>query len=185
MNTTQTVTKTKWNLDSKHSEIQFKAKHLMISTVTGTFRTFEADMETIEDDFCTAEIKFSADVNSISTGNEERDGHLKSADFFNAEKFPKLNFASTSIEKKDESNFILHGNITLLDVTQPVSFSVEFGGIAKDPWGMTRAGFTLTGKINRKDFGLNWNVLTEAGGLLVSEEIKLSASIQFVKAQLN
>ena len=181
MNTTQTLTKTKWNLDTKHSEIQFKAKHLMISTVTGTFKTFDAAMETDGDDFCKAAISFSADINSISTGNEERDGHLKSADFFNAEKFPKLSFVSTNIEKKDETNFVLSGNITLLDVTKPVSFNVEFGGIAKDPWGMTRAGFTMTGKINRKDFGLNWNVLTEAGGLLVSEEIKLSASVQFVK----
>lgn len=181
MNTTQTVTKTKWNLDTKHSEIQFKAKHLMISTVTGTFKTFDATMETDGDDFCKSEITFSADINSITTGNEERDGHLKSADFFNAEKFPKLSFVSTGIEKKDETNFVLSGNITLLDVTKPVSFNVEFGGIAKDPWGMTRAGFTMTGKINRRDFGLNWNVLTEAGGLLVSEEIKLNASVQFVR----
>ena len=180
--TTQTLTKTKWNLDTKHSEIQFKAKHLMISTVTGTFKTFEATLETDGDDFCAAQISFSADVNSISTGNEERDGHLKSADFFNAEKFPKLSFVSTNIERKDETNFVLSGNVTLLDVIKPVSFNVEFGGIAKDPWGMTRAGFTMTGKINRKDFGLSWNVLTEAGGLLVSEEIKLSASVQFVKA---
>jgi polyisoprenoid-binding protein YceI len=180
--TTQTLAKTKWNLDTKHSEIQFKAKHLMISTVTGTFKTFDAAMETEGDDFCKSEITFSADVNSIATGNEERDGHLKSADFFNAEKFPKLSFVSTGIERKDETNFVLNGNITLLDVTKPVSFNVEFGGIAKDPWGMTRAGFTMTGKVNRKDFGLNWNVLTEAGGLLVSEEIKLNASVQFVKA---
>ncbi|MBK5285929.1 MAG: YceI family protein [Bacteroidia bacterium] len=183
--TTQTLTKTKWNLDTKHSEIQFKAKHLMISTVTGTFKTFDATFETQDDDFATAQVSFSADVNSISTGSEERDGHLKSADFFNAEKFPKLSFISTSVEKLDEDNFILNGNLTILDVTRPVYLNVEVGGIAKDPWGMTRAGFTMKGKINRKDFGLSWNVVTDAGGILVSEEIKLNASVQFIKVQLN
>ncbi len=182
MKTPETITTTKWNLDAAHSEIQFKAKHLLITTVTGEFKKYEATVETEGDDFTTATITFTADTASVDTGSEQRDGHIKSADFFDIEKFPKLKFVSTKIEKKDADNFILHGDLTIRDVTKSVTLNVEFGGIAKDPWGGTRAGFNVTGKVNRKDFGLNWNVLTEGGGMLVSEEVKIVASVQLVKA---
>ncbi len=172
---------TKWALDPTHSEIHFKVKHLMITTVTGSFNSFTASAETDAEDFSNAAISFSADTASVDTGNEQRDTHLKSADFFDAEKFPALSFSSTSYTKKNDDEFTLTGNLTIKDVTKPVTLNVEFGGVAKDPWGNTKAGFTLSGKINRKDFGLTWNALTEGGGLLVSEEVKISAEIQLVK----
>lgn len=172
---------TKWVLDPTHSEIHFKVKHLMITTVTGSFKNFTAAAETDSEDFSNAAISFSADTGSVDSGNEQRDGHLKSADFFDADKFPKLSFASTGYTKKGDDEFTLTGDLTIKDVTKPVTLTVEFGGVAKDPWGNTKAGFTLSGKINRKDFGLNWNAVTEAGGLLVSEEVKISAEIQLVK----
>ena len=171
---------TKWALDPTHSEIQFKVKHLMITTVTGSFKSFTAAAETESEDFSNATISFSADIASVDTGNEQRDGHLQGADFFDAEKFPKLSFTSTSFTK-DGDEYALTGDLTIKDVTKSVTLGVEFGGVAKDPWGNTKAGFTLSGKINRKDFGLNWNALTEAGGALVSEEVKLHANIQLVK----
>jgi polyisoprenoid-binding protein YceI len=171
---------TKWALDPTHSEIHFKVKHLMITTVTGSFKSFTAAAETEAEDFSNAAISFSADIASVDTGNEQRDGHLQSPDFFDAEKFPKLSFVSTGYTKKGD-DFVLNGDLTIKDVTKPVTLSVEFGGVAKDPWGNTKAGFTLSGKINRKDFGLNWNAATEAGGLLVSEEVKIQAEIQLAK----
>jgi polyisoprenoid-binding protein YceI len=172
---------TKWALDPTHSEIHFKVKHLMITTVTGSFNSFAASAETEAEDFSNAAISFSADTTSVYTGNEQRDGHLKGADFFDTEKFPSISFSSTSYTKKSDEEFTLAGNLTIKDVTKPVTLTAEFGGVAKDPWGNTKAGFTLSGKINRKDFGLNWNAVTEAGGLLVSEDVKISAEIQLVK----
>ncbi len=171
---------TKWALDPTHSEIHFKVKHLMITTATGSFSNFTATAETGTEDFSGAKISFSADTASVSTGNEQRDTHLKSADFFDAEKFPKMEFLSSGYTKKGD-DFVLTGNLTIKDVTRPVTLNVEFGGVAKDPWGNTKAGFTLSGKINRKDFGLNWNAVTEAGGVLVSEEVKILAEIQLVQ----
>ena len=172
---------TKWALDPTHSEIHFKVKHLMITTVTGSFKSFTAAAETETENFSNASISFSADTASVDTGNEQRDGHLKGADFFEADKYPALSFSSTSYAKQNGDEFTLTGNLTIKDVTKPVTLAVEFGGVAKDPWGNTKAGFTLSGKINRKDFGLNWNAVTEAGGLLVSEDVKISAEIQLVK----
>jgi len=172
---------TKWNLDPTHSEIQFKVKHLAITTVTGSFGSFEATAETSSDDFSAAKIAFSADVASVNTGNEQRDGHLKSADFFDAENTPKITFVSTKLDKVDAGNFKLQGDLTIKGVTKPVSLDVEFGGIGKDPWGNTKAGFTLSGKINRKDWGLNWNAALESGGVLVSEDVKILAEVQLVK----
>ena len=170
-----------WTLDPTHSEIQFKVKHLMISTVTGNFHSFTSTVETDGDDFSTAQINFSAEIESISTGDAQRDGHLKSPEFFDAAQFPNLTFVSTSLSKVSEEHFRLHGNLTLHGHTQAVELGVELGGIAKDPWGNIKAGFTVSGKINRKDFGLNWNVALETGGILVGEEVKLHAEIQFVK----
>jgi polyisoprenoid-binding protein YceI len=177
------LTTTKWNLDKAHSEIEFKAKHLLITTVTGRFKDYEATVETEGEDFTKTKIEFTADTASIETGNEQRDGHLKGDDFFASQKYPKLTFISTSVEKKDDEHYIVKGDLTIRGVTKPIVLNVEYGGIAKDPWGGTRAGFTVRGKINRKDFGLNWNVLTEGGGMLVSEEVQMVANVQLVKEE--
>lgn len=178
---TQTSTKTKWNADASHSEIGFKVKHMMISNVSGSFEKFNINVETEENDFSTAKIDFTADVNSLSTGSPDRDTHLKSPDFFDAGKFADLRFVSDEMEKKDEGEFILYGDLTIRDVTRPVKLDVQFGGIGKDPWGNEKAGVTVTGKINRTDFNLNWNAVLETGGVLVSEEVKLFAEVQLVK----
>ncbi|MFN5318255.1 MAG: YceI family protein [Bacteroidia bacterium] len=175
------MSKQAWALDPTHSEIQFKVKHLMISTVTGNFHAFSANVETDGDDFSTANISFSADIDSISTGDAQRDGHLKSPDFFDAAQFPTITFESTSLKLHDGDIYKLSGNLTMHGVTKAVELEAELGGIAKDPWGNTKVGFTLSGKVNRKDFGLNWNVALEAGGILVGDEVKLHAEVQFVK----
>ncbi|MES2836074.1 MAG: YceI family protein [Bacteroidota bacterium] len=171
---------TKWTLDASHSEVTFKIKHMMISNVSGTFAKFDVQAETEGDDFTKAKISFTADVNSINTNSEQRDGHLKSPDFFDTEKFPQIKFVSTKMVL-DGSDYKLTGDLTIKDVTKSLTFDVEFGGIAKDPWGNTKAGFTISGKINRKDFGLTWNAATEAGGVLVGEELKMHAEIQLQK----
>ncbi|HYI76542.1 MAG TPA: YceI family protein [Chryseolinea sp.] len=178
---TATETKTKWTLDPAHSEIGFKVKHMMITNVSGSFEKFDAKVETDDKDFATAKIEFTADINSITTANKDRDTHLKSPDFFDGVTYPQLKFVSTKLEKKDEENYILHGDLTIRDVTKPVKFNVEFGGIGKDPWGNEKAGFTITGKINRTDFRLNWNAALETGGVLVAEEVRLQAEVQLIK----
>jgi polyisoprenoid-binding protein YceI len=169
-----------WNLDPTHSEVQFKVKHLVISTVTGRFNTFNASMEATAADFSDAVVTFSADIDSIDTNNAQRDGHLKSGDFFDAASFPHLSFASTKIEKKG-SDYALSGNLTIRDTTLPVVLEVAYGGTTVDPYGQTKAGFEIEGKINRKQFGLTWSALTEAGGLVVGDDIRLLLSIQMVK----
>jgi polyisoprenoid-binding protein YceI len=175
------ATKT-WALDPTHSEIQFKIKHLMITNVTGSFNIFTVSAQTEDEDFTKAKVSFTADVNSISTNNEQRDTHLKSADFFDAEKFPQVKFEATKSENIDgDGSYELYGDLTIRDVTKNVKLSVEFGGVVKDPWGNTKAGFTINGKINRKDFGLTWNAVTEAGGVMVSEEVRLFAEIQLIE----
>lgn len=174
----------KWVVDPSHSEIQFKVKHLMITNVTGSFNIFTVNAETDDEDFTKATISFTADAASISTGNEQRDGHLKSADFFDAEKYPQLKFVATKYENIDQDgSYDLYGDLTIKDVTRQVKLAVEFGGVAKDPWGNTKAGFTISGKINRKDFGLTWNAATETGGVLVSEEVRIHAEIQLIEQQ--
>jgi polyisoprenoid-binding protein YceI len=178
---TATITKTKWTLDPTHSEVGFKVKHMMITNVSGSFEKFDAKVETTGVDFTTAKIEFTADVNSITTANADRDNHLKSADFFDAANYPDLKFVSTKLEKKDDENYVLHGDLTIRDVTKPAKFDVEFGGIGKDPWGNEKAGFTVSGKINRTNFKLNWNAALETGGVLVSEEVRFQAEIQLVK----
>ncbi|MCZ2473299.1 YceI family protein [Aquirufa ecclesiirivi] len=171
-----------WALDPTHSEIQFKVKHLMITNVTGGFTDFNVNAESSDETFADAKINFTAKASSISTGNEQRDAHLASADFFEADKFENISFNSTGIEKSSDDEFNLLGNLTIKDVTKPVKIHVEFGGVAKDPWGNLKAGFTINTKINRTDFGLNWNAALETGGVLVSEEIKIAGEIQLVKA---
>ncbi|MEQ8413381.1 MAG: YceI family protein [Imperialibacter sp.] len=179
----ETQTLTQWNLDTMHSELQFKVKHLVISTVTGSFKNFNVEVATEGDDFTTAQIKLTADVSTIDTGNEQRDGHLKSDDFFNAEKFPALTFESTGIKKVDEESFILSGNLTIRDITKPVDLNVVLGGIAVDPYGNTKAGFEVEGKVNRKEFDLKWNGVTEAGSVVVADVVKILGNIQVAKAQ--
>lgn len=179
--TTEATTATTWVIDPTHSEVQFKIKHLVISTVTGSFGQYEGQIETYGDDFTDATISFSADINSIGTGNEQRDGHLKSADFFDAEQFPKLTFTSTSLTKTGDDSYALVGNLTIRDVTKSVPLKVEYGGQMQDFYGQTKAGFELTGTIKRKEFGLTWDGVTEAGGVVVSDEVKLVMNIQVVK----
>lgn len=170
-----------WKIDAMHSEVQFKVKHLVISTVTGKFKTFDAEMTANAEDFSDAEIRFSADTNSIDTGVAQRDEHLKSEDFFNASEFPQLSFSSTSFTKKSDDEYVLKGDLTIRDVTKPVELNVEYGGTVVDPYGNTKAGFEITGKINRQEFGLKWSAVTEAGGVVVSDDVKLVMSIQMAK----
>jgi len=174
----------KWVIDPTHSEVQFKVKHLMITTVTGSFDKFEASIETDNEDFSKAKISFSAETGSVLTGNADRDNHLKSPDFFDVDKFPKLTFVATKYESVDnDGSYELYGDLTIHGVTKNVRLEVEFGGVAKDPWGNVKAGFTINGKINRKDFGLVWNAPTEAGGVLVSEEVRIACEIQLIEQQ--
>lgn len=172
---------TKWALDPTHAEIQFKIRHLMITNVTGSFGKFEASIETTDDNFDTSKISFSAEVDSITTNNEQRDGHLKTADFFEAAKYPTLSFNSTKFEKVSGEEYILYGDLSFHGVTKNIKLNVEHGGVIKDPWGMTRTGFTVEGNISRKDFGLVWNAATEAGGVVLGDDVKLHASVEFVK----
>ena len=165
-----------------HSEDKFKVKHLMITNITGYFQKFNVVAETTDEQFTNAaSVVFTADVNSISTNNEQRDTHLRSADFFDAEQHGEIRFEGTNYEKVGDDDFKLHGNLTIKGVTKPITVNVEFGGIVVDPYGQTKAGFTVTGKISRKEFGLTWNAVTEAGSVVVSDEIKLQAEIQLVK----
>lgn len=170
-----------WKIDPTHSEITFKVKHLMITTVTGYFKKFDLVVETASEKFDTASnIEFTADVNSIDTNNDQRDTHLKSGDFFNADEHPTLKFSGKKYEANGDEGKI-YGDLTIRNTTKPVSFNVEFGGIVVDPYGQTKAGFTVTGKISRKEFGLTWDAVTEAGSVVVGDEIKLNAEIQLVK----
>lgn len=175
------MTTTKWTIDAAHSQVQFKVKHLMISTVTGSFNDFESTVETTGDDFTNAKVEFIAKVASVTTGNEQRDGHLHSDDFFNEGQYPEIKFAGTKLTKKDEENWELEGDLTIRDITRKVKLAVEFGGIMVDPWGNTKAGFTVSGKISRKEFGLMWNAVTEAGGVVVSDDVKIHAEVQYAK----
>lgn len=172
---------TKWVVDPTHSEVQFKVKHLVISTVTGTFKKFDGTVETPNDDFSDASIEFILDVNSIDTNQEQRDGHLKSADFFDAEKYSEIKFRSTSFTKTGNDEYQLKGDLTIKDVTKPVTLDVEHGGSAVDFYGNTKAGFEVNGKINRKEFGLVWDGVTEAGSIVVGEDIKININLQLSK----
>ena len=172
---------TKWALDPTHSELGFKIKHLMISHVSGYFTRFNATAETKTGDFSDAVIEADIDVSSINTNNEHRDEHLRNADFFEVDKYPAITFRSTSVKKLDDSTFEVSGNLTIKDTTKPVKFTAEYGDITKDPWGNTRTGFSISGKINRKDFGVTYNAVLETGGVTLGEELKLFGEIQLVK----
>ncbi|WP_153797559.1 YceI family protein [Foetidibacter luteolus] len=170
-----------YKIDAAHSEVTFKVKHLMITNVTGSFTKFDGSLESEKEDFTDAKVSFEADINSISTNNEQRDAHLKADDFFAADKFPKLSFVSTGIEKKDDEEYVLTGNLTIRDITKPVKLNVNYGGTATDPWGQVKAGFEIEGKINRKEFGLTFHAVTETGGIMLSDDVKLNLQIQMVK----
>lgn len=174
-------TTTKWSLDPAHSEILFKVKHMMITNVKGEFRNFTAEVNSDGSNFIPESIKVVINSASIFTNNDDRDAHLKSADFFDVENFNELTFVGSSIKKIDDDSFQLTGNMTIKGVTNEITLDAEFGGINKDPWGNEKAGFSINGKLNRKEWGLTWNAALETGGVLVSEEVKLSAELQFVK----
>jgi polyisoprenoid-binding protein YceI len=176
-----TMETTKWVIDPAHSEIHFKVKHLMVSWVTGSFKQFDATVETQGEDISTAKIRFTADINSISTNNEQRDAHLRTGDFFDAENHPQLMFESSRLEKMDDENYKLYGTLTMRGISKTVLLNVDFGGITKDPWGNTRTGFSLSGKINRKDFGVSFSMVSETGGILLSEDVTINANAEFVK----
>lgn len=176
-----TTTQTLWKIDTAHSEIQFKVKHLVISTVTGSFKKFDATAETEGDTFEGAEIAFTAETDSINTNNAQRDEHLKSDDFFNAQKYPKLTFKSTAFEKTSDDRYKLTGDLTIRDITKKVTLDVLHGGTVEDPYGQTKAGFEITGSINRKEFDLKWNGVTEAGNVVVGDEVKLHLNVQFIQ----
>ena len=167
---------TKWNLDTTHSEITFKVRHMMISNVKGEFKNFSIDLESADDEFKNVKANATIDTASISTNNTDRDNHLKSAEFFNAEAHPQITFETDSLNED------VTGNLTINGVTKPVKLDVDFGGINVDPWGQTKAGFSFEGKIKRSDFGLNWNAALEAGGVMVSDEVKIAGELQFIKA---
>ena len=177
------MTNTKWALDSTHSEIHFKVRHLMVSWVTGSFKQFNATVEMDGDDIATAKVRFTADVNSISTNNEQRDAHLKTGDFFDAENHPQIIFESEKLERipGDDGNYKLYGKLTMRGSSKKVILNVEYGGSTQDPWGNTRIGFSVAGKINRKDFGVSFSMVSETGGVLLGEEVTINANAEFVK----
>jgi|SRR5687767_7329968 len=172
---------TKWAIDPTHSELGFKIKHLMIANVSGSFKKFSVQVETQKDDFSDARIQATAEINSIYTNNEQRDQHLRNSDFFEAEKYPQLKFKSTRIEKIDNESFYLYGDLTMKGITKIIRLRVEYSVLAKDPWGGERAGFVITGKINRADWGISFNGVLETGGLMLGEEVKINSEIQLMK----
>src|SRR5258705_1312937 len=182
METTEITTKTKWTIDPAHSEIGFKVKYLLFTNVRGSFKEFEASIYTTGEDFMSAEIDFWLNPASIDTGDEKRDAHLRSADFFDVEHFKEINFTGNTYEKVDKNgHYELYGDLTIKGIKKQIKLGVEFGGVMKDPWGNHKAAFTINGKINRKDWGLNWNAALEAGGVLVSEDVLISCEVQLVK----
>jgi len=172
---------TKWIVDPTHSELVFKIKHLMISNVSGSFTNFKAEVETNGMDFTDAQINLAAEMSSITTNNEQRDAHLRASDFFEVDKYPELTFKSTKVEKAGDDSFDLYGELTLKGVTKLVKLSAEYNGVAKDPWGGERAGFVITGKINRSDWGVNFNGVLETGGVMLGEEVRIHSEIELVK----
>jgi polyisoprenoid-binding protein YceI len=175
---------TKWVLDPTHSEIGFKIKHLMITNVSGNFNKFEVKAETNGDDFSTAKVSADIEVDSINTNNAQRDAHLRNADFFEVEKHPLITFRSTSIQKLDEETYTLTGDLTIKETTKPVKLALEYGGVTKDPYGNYKAGFSISGRINRHDFGVSYNAVLETGGVALGEEIKINGEIQLVKQEV-
>jgi len=175
---------TNWAVDNTHTNVKFTVTHMVVSEVDGNFKSYDGKITSKSPtDFNDATVEFSVDVNSINTDNEDRDKHLLADDFFNAEKFPKMTFKSTSFKKVNDKSYKLTGNLTIRDVTKTVTFDVMYGGIAKDPWGNTKAGFKATSTINRKDYGLKWSVVTEAGGMVVGDDVKITINLELNQAK--
>ncbi|MBI1184751.1 hypothetical protein GC194_10790 [bacterium] len=182
MNTQEVTTKLNWGIDAAHSEIGFKVKHLMVSKVRGTFQRFKGSIATDGNDFEHADIDLTIHADSIQTGDEKRDAHLRSADFFDVENFGTIRFNANGLEKANSrGDYRLTGNLEMKGISKEIGLDVEFGGIVKDPWGNEKAVFAVTGKINRKDWGLNWNAALETGGVLVSEEVQIECEVQLAK----
>ncbi|MCC2686024.1 MAG: YceI-like protein [Paenibacillaceae bacterium] len=175
------MAKTKWVLDASHSSIDFSVKHMVIAKVKGTFHTFEATIDADQHDLTTANIEFSVDIDSIDTRNTDRDNHLKSADFFDAEHFPKMTFKSDKITKKSDGEYDVAGQLTIHGVTRPESFLVTYEGEGKDPWGNTKVGFSGHGTINRSEYGLKYNAALETGGVLIGDQVQISIEIEASK----
>jgi len=174
---------TKWTLDNAHTGVKFTVTHLVISEIEGAFKSFTGSMTAAKPDFSDAQIDFSVDIASINTDNEMRDTHLKADDFFNAEKFPKMIFKSISMNKLSGNKYELTGNLTIRDVTKKVKFAVTYGGTVKDPWGNVKAGFKATATINRLEYGLKWNTVTEAGGAVVGSDVTIIINAEFAQAK--
>ena len=172
---------TKWTIDGMHSEIGFKVRHMMISNVSGKFGQFAAEASTSGDDFSTANFSFNASIDSINTGVADRDGHLKSADFFDAAAHPELSFHSTSVKKRNENELEISGDMNIKGIVKPVTLFADFAGIAVDPYGQTKAGMSITGKIKRSEFGLTWSAVTEAGNIVLGDDITLNCEVQLIK----
>jgi polyisoprenoid-binding protein YceI len=172
---------TKWALDPTHSEVLFKVKHLLISKVTGQFQKFDASVETEGDDLETAKVTFTADVNSVSTNNEQRDAHLKNSDFFDVGKYAEITFTSDRLQKIDDEHYTVTGTLAMHGISKRETLQVEYGGTVKDPWGNTRAGFTVTGKVNRKDYDISFGMISESGGALLGYDVEIHAQAEFVK----
>lgn len=171
----------KWVSDPAHSELQFKVKHLMISKVTGGFKDFTIHAETEGEDFSKAKVNVKIQLGSVSTGQNDRDNHLKSADFFDVEQNPVMEFNATSIQAKGDEDYQMDGELSIKGISKPVSLKMEYGGTAVDPWGNSKAAFSIEGKISRKDWGLTYNAPLEAGGVLISDEVKILGEVQLVK----
>lgn len=180
MATTSKAT-TVWSVDKTHSEIGFKVRHLMITNVYGSFSDYKLEASTNNMDFSTARISLTVKVDSVRTGVAARDTHLKSDDFFNAEQFPEITFKSNSFKKTSTYQYELKGDLTIRDITQPIALDVEYTGTAVDPNGQTKAGFSIRGKVKRNDYGLKWNLMTETGNVVVSDEIKIVSEIQMIR----
>ncbi|MET0960178.1 MAG: YceI family protein [Psychrobacillus psychrotolerans] len=174
---------TKFNLDAAHSTIDFSVKHMMVSKVKGSFTNFTADLEGNTEDLTGASISFDIDVKSINSNNEDRDNHLRSGDFFDTETYPSIKFVATNIKKKDDGEYDVTGDLTIKDVTKPVTFDVEYGGKGTNPWGQEVVAFSAESKVNRKEFGLTWNQALETGGVLVGEDIKITVELELNPAQ--
>ena len=179
------MTNTKWVLDPTHSELGFKIKHLMITNVSGAFNEFSIEAETVDNDFTTARITARVNMSSINTNNAQRDEHLRNADFFEVEKYPEMLFQSREIVKGADGAYKVHGDLTLRGITKPVALNVEYGGVIKDPWGTERSGFTITGKINRSEWGVTFNSVLETGGVGLSDEVKIFSEVQLVKVAVS
>jgi polyisoprenoid-binding protein YceI len=173
----------RWNIDPSHSGVHFTVRHMVISKVRGAFERWQGTVDFDEQNPSASKVAVSIDAASIATREEKRDAHLRSPDFLDVEKYPQLTFASTKVEKLDGGDYRVSGDLTLHGVTKPVVLEAEFLGGGKDPWGNERIGFAARTTINRKEFGLNWNQVLEAGGVLVGEKIEITLDVQAVKAQ--